>query len=580
MRKTLCIALLHFLRTEPGAIYPDQIISFVEKWKNDKDAKKIIEEYKEKGNLDSILNLFFQREFKSLTPVIFVKKDPITKAVYTVPKERSNYDDIIKGYYSDYCYNKYLYYNYARFTKRIKNNNLDVWNIPISKVVCVKEEYLEIDFAQLIDSEPVYFNDFNLTYFLERIWGYSVLVEKIINEQKTVKRISFDGICFCGVTYLSIESEEGMKICSGLEEISARAATFERDVYVQNMSFYYKHKDNILHEHNGVYFRNAKFFGAVYIRNLKFLGYTDMAAFSFEDAHICEKAEINNVMFGNLKLCFFQTVIENQRDEESIVLKNSQFSENAEIDFTGMEIKTTQIKLINMEYLPLIKMRFEYNYEREDGVSPDVFVLLKNCKIYNPIYIKNISKLSFWKTYNFRRIVEEDDWKPICNGNRLVRNKKIFKKDKIRSNLIIAVFNNDKNDYFDIQKNLENILNFSKAKDFVLLKENFRMTGEYEREDHAFLLHMKYKSYLDSWDKEEGLEYVREIKVTKFMYFILRIVGKYGISPLRIFIFLLITYSFSFVIDEDCKVGNAILSFASTFLFGYFSVAVVRKTLH
>lgn len=163
-----------------------------------------------------------------------------------------------------------------------------------------------------------------------------------------------------------------------------------------------------------------------------------------------------------------------------------------------------------------------------------------------------------------------------------------------------------------------------KARSFVMLKENFAAMGMYDDEDIAFILYMEYKTYLD---KESG---AKTCCIKKCCYWFLNLVGGYGTAPFRILASLLTVILVSALIYWGCannstsmavlslgktltnsalgernvlvallySLGN-VIPFVSafepigkivcavtvlenaigTFLVGYFSVAVVRKTL-
>lgn len=578
MKNTFHIDLMHFIREESGTLYPDQVVSFIHECGMEQEGgeiEKVIQAYEKGSDFEEALNTYFQKAFQSHDNSPFIRKDPITGAVYTIPSKRSEYDGKIKEKYADFRFNRYLYKDYEFNKKCVK-----VERISVADIIVECESWIEIDFTKLENSAGIQFEQFDLRAMLNRVQAY---LKNTLHagRQKPIKRICFDGMCFCGTTYLSLEKET-MEICVALEEISARGAVFLNEVYIQNISFYFERHDDVLYCHNGINFRDTRFFDAVYIRNIKLQGYTDKAEFSFEDARFSKELRINNVVFGNAKLYLFQTILERYK---SIILSNLCFSENAEIDLTGVETPAACIELVNIEYLPIVKMRFESLYlENEGECSPNIFLLFKNCKIYNPVYIKNVSQLSFWESHNFSRIVEENDWKPILINQRALEGSWTLRRAKVRSKLIMAVYNNRHVDYFGVKHNLRNVSSLAKAKDLVLLKENFRSAGEYDREDSTFLLYMKYKPYLDAWGKGKNLEELRQNRINKMMYYCLDFIGKYGISPTRIFVIWLSVHVYQIAgnpSDLDLyafseKVFDAITSF----LVSYFSVAVVRKTLH
>lgn len=82
-----------------------------------------------------------------------------------------------------------------------------------------------------------------------------------------------------------------------------------------------------------------------------------------------------------------------------------------------------------------------------------------------------------------------------------------------------------------------NRLCLSKAADFIMLKENFQAMGMYDDEDVASILYMEFKPYVDSTTRS-FLMRPRTSPVKAFvpdvLYKILYATGKYGISPLRV----------------------------------------------
>lgn len=88
----------------------------------------------------------------------------------------------------------------------------------------------------------------------------------------------------------------------------------------------------------------------------------------------------------------------------------------------------------------------------------------------------------------------------------------------------------------DPEKNCRNQLALSKAQGFTMLKENFQAMGMYDEEDVAAILYMEFKPYVDSiqrnYFKRERSAPTRAL-VPDVLYRILYETGKYGISPLR-----------------------------------------------
>lgn len=88
----------------------------------------------------------------------------------------------------------------------------------------------------------------------------------------------------------------------------------------------------------------------------------------------------------------------------------------------------------------------------------------------------------------------------------------------------------------DPEKNCRNQLALCKAQGFTMLKENFQTMGMYDEEDVAAILYMEFKPYVDSiqrsYFKRDRLSPTRAL-VPDILYRILYETGQYGISPLR-----------------------------------------------
>lgn len=191
----------------------------------------------------------------------------------------------------------------------------------------------------------------------------------------------------------------------------------------------------------------------------------------------------------------------------------------------------------------------------------------------------------------------------------------------------------------DSPRHALNRLNLSKAADFIMLKENFQAMGMYDDEDVASILYMEFKPYVDSTTRSFRMRprsKPTRAFIPNILYKILYATGKYGISPLRVItstgILILLCALFFFIfayhqgtdaftlgniyngfwqsagtapsvldalvasllyslecvvpfisqfepIHPAVTIATAIENAAGSFLIGYFSVAVVSKTL-
>lgn len=88
----------------------------------------------------------------------------------------------------------------------------------------------------------------------------------------------------------------------------------------------------------------------------------------------------------------------------------------------------------------------------------------------------------------------------------------------------------------DPEKTCRSQLALSKAQGFTILKENFQAMGMYDEEDVAVILYMEFKPYVDSiqrsYLKRDRQAPTRSL-MTNILYRILYETGQYGISPLR-----------------------------------------------
>lgn len=88
----------------------------------------------------------------------------------------------------------------------------------------------------------------------------------------------------------------------------------------------------------------------------------------------------------------------------------------------------------------------------------------------------------------------------------------------------------------DPEKTCRNQLALSKAQGFTILKENFQAMGMYDEEDVAVILYMEFKPYVDSIQRsylKRNRQAPTRALLTDLLYRILYETGQYGISPLR-----------------------------------------------
>jgi hypothetical protein len=246
-------------------------------------------------------------------------------------------------------------------------------------------------------------------------------------------------------------------------------------------------------------------------------------------------------------------------------------------------------------------------------------LVIENCEITHTLYLSNAREISFKNTKNYSQIIAAENWGSVSDKDYKRKTEGLWKRfggTPIANRLLLAVYNDP--DIDDKEKAFET--RCSKANEFVMLKENFAAEGSYEDEDLAYILYMEFKPY-DNARKNN-----KRKRQYHSLYKVLYAIGKYGLSPRRIVFTWVITvvlfwglfcghgYAFAW---EPFSIGNALgdnpsiiassflyslgnaVPFASqfepleivssvltvlesafcAFLVGYFSVAVIRKTL-
>ena len=292
---------------------------------------------------------------------------------------------------------------------------------------------------------------------------------------------------------------------------------------------------------------------------------------SFEDAVIDSTyISFSKMNLNNVKLFCYQTIMK----DACVYMVEPQLSDSY-MEFEDSSVD--EIRISNAVSIPDAVFDFRFCNK----------LIIENCNINNNLYINNIDILSL-KGCSIQGTI-------LTNWKKRERDKKY----KIKSFPILnAIARNDDS-------------NISKSEQFIRLKDNFSGIGQYEYEDEAFILFMKYKTMNSPF---------------RIIYRILDGIGQYGISPSKVLMSMLCTVAFfallffgcsfvitdmftdmfpdganfyqrigcslymsaSYLISYDCtvEVKNIFLITASMtetligwFLLGYLSVAVARKTL-
>lgn len=614
--------VLMYIRKYPDKIYIDRLRDILNKYQINVSSE------------GEVLELF-----KTDEGVPLLAQDEISGGIYTIPGMREKYDYILKKSSNTYKYNKWLYINekiiYIDNEKRI-----DLADIQKIKSIDLKKLF---KLNNLFDCKKIFvtLNEFdvvknftfdNLIRLCNKYFSKDILKEKYKIE------ILAEDVIFVGNTVIGFENKQ---FCTYLQKISIcgdfSRAIFLESVKMANMQVVFEKitSKSLINENNIVFnFRSARFLKQFELSDVKFLGMRGDYAISFEDARLDLGFRFLSVNFGVLNVKCFQTVIgdyitlcKEKLNTKGLNLKveiiNCQFHRDSLLDCTDMEMNNCQFILSNISPLPNALLKFApvmlFVDEEITRACPDTFLKIENCDIYSVMFIGNVRELSFKNTKNFSRIIEMKNWAKVsdCDKYKYVYSMRGLLKNKINSNLLAAVYNrfgteNEKGD-------TEFALNVQKAKDFVMLKENFNKNGEYDYEDMALILYMEYKSYLDGQLKGKG----HKDFINSGIYKILNICGGYGTKPLRVLVsiaFMIITFaivyynmffctSSNIIFDNfpgSCDMVKALLfsmrnvvpyfaqfklnnlivviisvfeSAVGTFLVGYFSVAVVRKTL-
>lgn len=611
---------MEYIRVVPGKVYKDQLLALV---RERMTAHGVNAESELRGvneeNIADFLNGGGDLRY-------YLKMDPVTGGIYTVPSRRRELDRLLFEADSSYKYNKYLYEDAApEFI-----GGADMAEVARTAVTFSPETgELEIDLKRLAGEEKVV-DSFDINELTELVGG----------EVSRITRFAAQGVVFTGVTNLAFGAERvsAPPVTGG---IALSEATFTGPVRMGNMTL-----DFAAGEGGGrVDFRNVRFFDDVAFRDLRFTGDTESAEISFEDARFSKDLEFTNIDFGAATLNCFQMVVGDfvgyvdRRAEgrpvgrRRVRLVNIDISEDAAIDFTDAEMDGTDIIFENISKLPETRVclaPIKYLDDPRTDICPSNYLQFKNCGIEKTLHIGNVSELSFADSSNYGKITGAANWGSTRAVNRRRMIYSGLRERHIVDPLLRAV-------YYDTHGAERSIseLGVSKARDFVMLKENYSAAGKYDAEDEAFILHMQFKPYLNYRQRrhrgKSGRGSGRD-PLTSALYGLLAAVGNYGISPFRVVISLaVLIIAFTGIyyaaavwqgagafgigstqlgaLQPELCWGNVLPAFVyslgnvvpfvsqfepisrfvlamtaaenamGSFLVGYFSVAVVRKTL-
>lgn len=330
---------------------------------------------------------------------------------------------------------------------------------------------------------------------------------------------------------------------------------------------------------------------------------------------------------------------EEPESELQIHLKNLFMYEDAVIDFSHVEISEHgKVQIENVPVLPRVFMNLQMHLSDSSvkGVCPKTVLTLHNCSLYGIMEIGNVSELETKEFINLGVIesAPERDWGMIVTEERFPSNDHLVQA--VKNN----VASRKKESKGGAERRR---IVCEGARSFVILKKNYELCGMNDAEDEALIQYMLHhhrfyicthnkvsKSKQETEDEKKRRFYKIKKGLTRaackvcslfhsalemiraLLFRILHLTGGFGTSPLKtvlamigvavffgVVFFLRITFYGSSV--EMAKpawervniaVSNSLTSILplpntesyterviGTLLIGYFSIAIVRKTM-
>ena len=620
---------LRYIREKPGRVYYDEL-------------ERIIKAYS-MADSDSTNNQNLSLDLDTFLSVNsgFLEDNKDGKFVYSIPGNRKALDAALQNY-SELCttvnkwnWNEYLYYR--------RDDGLEL--LPFDERINDSNGRLDIK----VDSKPGF--GYRVTIVAEvenNKWlylGKYNLLEKVINKLDTefgefssnydpvyIEKIILNRVVFDEFSLLPLNSSNH-KILIG--NMSMQYCIFKGNLIIDGIEFDFWDTD-----YKEISFRNTRFFENVEIRNVFVDGHSD-GMITFEDARIDKNVIITHSVLNKTKLSLFQTVFGDyvsgdrsfsvKEDPVEAFLNQIELSDvlmdpDSSLELKELEMSNGIIEISGMKAIPRTDIFFHYVKVGNDKTCPNTELIIRNSNLEKDMSIGNVQSFDLSNVILSARILENDDGQ---KPHILYRSKtKGFFGTQLTSKLLTASYNSLRkiakrnSDSFDKNKVESNKgLPAVKALEFVALKENFAKTGKYDYEDEALLLYMELKPYLDKSNcGKPGKKSLRNQLFYKALY----ATGKYGISPLRTILSLIIVgiifglafwgimafggpsiisyggtiensgaflKAFVFSINQLVPfISNPEFSnpgimamtiverFVGLFLIGYFSVSVVRKT--
>lgn len=635
------IKTMRYIREVSGTVYRDELPKLMERFgckhEKDEDEMEWLNEYL-RNNLGECPEEVRELAEKYREGCNFLKCDSVTQGVYTVPAQRYILDPIIRSEMPEYRYNEFLYKDNVSDCRIPKLNTTEI--LAQKRYECKRNTgTLKLILGE--EDKAIGWENFDL----KEVCCYIEQSEKI--KLRHIEEIDARGAVFYGHTSFLFElCDDAPDICG---HILCSEATFCGDLEVCGLAMTAGKQQfiGISGKRSLMDFRNVRFFGNARFRDIHFTGDALDTDVSFEDARFSGELKFEDVDFGHTSLYCFQTVFgnyfsdksgrdtDNGKTEGKFSLRNVHFSDSTELNFVDAEMEKGKILMRDIQALPVVRISPAPVLQSHcKARCPAIHLEIINCEIHNPFYIRNVEQISFSQTENYSRIVEQDGWAEFNEKSEMRKKTRGLLGTYINSRLLTAIYNNDQEckqngDTASAERCVE------KAMSFMMLKENFAAAGQYDREDVAFILYMEYKPYIDAVNMGKKPSCLLR---RKMLYQTLYALGKYGVSPGRVLISMLLTvlvfalgvyYPLALVLGtqafslsnslggiwmgeaatatswlemllasllfslegvvpfvsqfEPIHLGvcfaAAAENFIGSFLIGYFSVAVVRKTL-
>lgn len=506
------IETMVYIRKKPGKIYKSELLDFIDKW--------IEDNFKQEFTINNIVDKL--NEYSVDASHLCIIEDEVTGEIYTELSIRKELDLCLSRLLEKrYNYNKFLYYNNFKCYGSLKIINCKKHFNFLKKYITVNCNSICIDIS-VDKSHPYSFmlGKFNLFDLIEK--SFSENFPEIIY----VEKLNLNGRIFMGDINISLDTNLNHRIIftNGIqmEQVAVKGNLLLQDII---LSYDSDKGDDV----SGVSFRNSCFFGRVDIRGVTCTNTNLGNKISFEDAKLHQGISIVNSFFGHVALCFFQTILPRNSYCSSITVANVFFEDDSLIDFSELYMESGKVNIENIPHLPKAYFNFSPSIHGNKKICPDIVLSIKNCGIYNTIYISNVSELTFQNTQNYSHIIPNKNWADIDYNfwNECHSGIQYMRYSGITNKMLLAVYN------FNQNENIENS-SISKGQECVMLKENFASLGMYDDEDEAYILYMEYKPILDNIGRKKKAKLIKPRLSSKILYKCLYIIGKYGISPLRV----------------------------------------------